>query len=61
MDESIMETILTKTLNQADEVVWPYLESITFLKPPNQGGASRTRIDAIKNGKNAGITTTFKK
>jgi len=56
-----METTLTKALNQADEVVWLYLESITFLKPPNQGGASRTRIDAIKNGKNAGITTTFKK
>lgn len=53
MNSTIMTTTVTRALQQADRWVWLYVEGPTFLKPPSEGGASQTWVDAVRQGLDA--------
>lgn len=51
MDPQVLEGAVASALRNSDGVVWLYVEGPSFLKPPEQGGASRTWIEAVRRGR----------
>ena len=54
MNPSVLTSTLSNALKRADRWVWFYAEDNTFLLPPNQGGASTTWIEAVRDALPAG-------
>lgn len=57
MNPDIMKDTLANALQHVDRYVWLYVESLTFLDPPGSSrvAASTGWLDAIQQGKNAGL------
>jgi hypothetical protein len=49
MSPLILASTLANALEAADQYVWFYTESMTFLKPENQGGATSVWVDAVRS------------
>ncbi len=53
MDPAILQPTLTNALSRSDRFVWLYTETVTFLLPASQGGASSAWRDAVQAAKAA--------
>jgi spherulation-specific family 4 protein len=51
MNAEILRSTIGNALRRADDYVWFYVEGPTFLRPPAQGGASQSWVDAVRQGR----------
>jgi hypothetical protein len=57
MSPSVLASTLANALEAADRYVWFYTESMTFLKPESQGGATASWVDAVRSVVPGGSTS----
>ena len=51
MDPSVLAATLSRALRFADRHAWLYVEGPTFLKPPGEGGAPESWIEAVRRAR----------
>jgi hypothetical protein len=51
MNPEILETTLVRALRQSDRYVWLYVEGPSFLKRPEEGGAPRDWVEAVRRAR----------